>query len=69
MSELEEPLRAELTVEYPFTRTTGTVIGAFMTGLRETLGGKDNEDSIKDYLIDFYREYNAPLPEELVTDY
>ena len=39
----------------------------FMTGLRETLGGKDNEDSIKDYLIDFYREYNAPLPEELVT--
>ena len=35
MSELEKPLRAELTVEYPFTRTTGKVIGAFMTGLRE----------------------------------
>ena len=35
MSETEEPLRAELTVEYPFTRTTGDVIGAFMTGLRE----------------------------------
>lgn len=39
----------------------------FMTSLREVLGGKDNEDSIKDYLIDLYREYNAPLPEELVT--
>ena len=35
MSELEKPLKAELTVEYPFTRTTGEVIGAFMTGLRE----------------------------------
>ena len=39
----------------------------FMTGLREVLDGKDDEDSIKDYIIDLYREYNAPLPEELVT--
>lgn len=31
----EERLRAELVLEYPFTRTTGPVIGAFMTGLRE----------------------------------
>ena len=35
MSESEKPLKAELTVEYPFTRTTGKVIGAFMTGLRD----------------------------------
>jgi hypothetical protein len=39
----------------------------FMAGLREVLGGKDDEDSIRDYIIDLYREYNAPLPEELVT--
>ncbi|MCH7788954.1 MAG: OB-fold domain-containing protein [Acidobacteria bacterium] len=31
----EERLRADLVLEYPFTRTTGPVIGAFMTGLRE----------------------------------
>ena len=31
----EERLRADLVLEYPFTRTTGPVIGAFLTGLRE----------------------------------
>lgn len=30
-----EVLRAPLIVEYPFTRTTGPVIGAFFTALRE----------------------------------
>ncbi len=30
-------LRAPLVIEYPFTRTTGPVIGAFLTGLREQL--------------------------------
>ncbi|HNI36075.1 MAG TPA: OB-fold domain-containing protein [Microthrixaceae bacterium] len=28
-------LRADLAIEYPFNRTTGPVIGAFFTGLRE----------------------------------
>lgn len=28
-------LRADLVLEYPFTRTTGEIIGAFLTGLRE----------------------------------
>ncbi|MCB1038479.1 MAG: OB-fold domain-containing protein [Acidimicrobiales bacterium] len=28
-------LRAPLIIEYPFSRTTGPVIGAFLTGLRE----------------------------------
>ena len=28
-------LRAELVIEYPFNRTTGPVIGAFLTGLRD----------------------------------
>ena len=30
-------LSAPLILEYPFTRTTGPVIGAFMTGLRERI--------------------------------
>jgi uncharacterized OB-fold protein len=33
----EEIFSAPLVIEYPFTRTTGPVIGAFMTGLREGL--------------------------------
>lgn len=28
-------LRAPLIIEYPFTRTTGPIVGAFLTGLRE----------------------------------
>ena len=28
-------LRAPMVIEYPFSRTTGPVIGAFLTGLRE----------------------------------
>jgi uncharacterized OB-fold protein len=35
MAERTEVLRAPLVIEYPFTRTTGPVIGAFLTGLRE----------------------------------
>ena len=34
---LEERLSAPIVLEYPFTRTTGPVIGAFMTGLREKI--------------------------------
>jgi hypothetical protein len=38
----------------------------FMSGLREFLGGKDDQDTMRDYIVDIYREYNAPLPEELI---
>ena len=31
------PLRADLVIEYPFVRTTGPVVGAFLTGLREAV--------------------------------
>ncbi len=31
----DDVLRAPLVIEYPFRRTTGPVIGAFLTGLRE----------------------------------
>lgn len=38
-------LSAPLTIEYPFKRTTGPVIGAFLTGLREQiLVGSKAED-------------------------
>lgn len=39
----------------------------FIAGLRDLLGGKDDIDSIRNLIIDIYREYNAPLPEELIT--
>jgi len=32
---VDDVLRAPLVIEYPFSRTTGPVIGAFLTGLRE----------------------------------
>ena len=35
--EPNERLSAPLVLEYPFTRTTGPVIGAFLTGLREKI--------------------------------
>ncbi|MBC8484070.1 MAG: OB-fold domain-containing protein [Actinobacteria bacterium] len=31
------PLRTDLVIEYPFIRTTGPVVGAFLTGLREAV--------------------------------
>lgn len=40
-----EVLRAPLVIEYPFVRTTGPVVGAFLTGLRErTLVGITGAD-------------------------
>lgn len=35
MTDRTEVLSAPLVIEYPFSRTTGPVIGAFLTGLRE----------------------------------
>lgn len=35
MAELVDALTAPLVIEYPFTRTTGPVVGAFYTALRE----------------------------------
>src|SRR5882762_1040689 len=37
MADQTEVLTAPLVIEYPFSRTTGPVIGAFLTGLREQL--------------------------------
>jgi hypothetical protein len=37
MADRSELLTAPLVIEYPFSRTTGPVIGAFLTGLREQI--------------------------------
>ena len=41
-------LRAPLTIEYPFTRTVGPVLSAFLTGLRErvVLGIRRSDGSV-----------------------
>jgi hypothetical protein len=39
----------------------------FMASLRELLGVENDPESIKSYIIDIYKEYNAPLPQELIT--
>lgn len=65
MNNPEEPLRAELLVEYPFTRTTGTVIGAFMTGLRERilLGIKRSDGSVLMPPTEYDPSTSEPLTE------
>ena len=37
----------------------------FMERLRALLGTNDDVDSIREYIIESYREFNAPLPREL----
>ena len=37
MADRTEVLTAPLVIEYPFSRTTGPVLGAFLTGLREQI--------------------------------
>ena len=65
MSESEKPLKAELTVEYPFTRTTGKVIGAFMTGLREKrlFGIKRSDGGVLVPPLEYDPTTSAPLTE------
>ena len=65
MSESEKPLKAELTVEYPFTRTTGKVIGAFMTGLREKrlFGIKRSDGSVLVPPLEYDPTTSEPLTE------
>ena len=37
----------------------------FMERLRALLGTNDDVDTLREYIIDCYREYNAPLPQEI----
>ncbi len=60
-----ERLRADLVLEYPFTRTTGPVIGAFMTGLREGMivGIKRSDGSVMVPPVEY-----DPVTSEPLTD-
>ncbi len=57
------PLRAPLTIEYPFTRTVGPVQSAFLTGLRErvVLGIRRSDGSVLVPPV----EYDPDTAEEL----
>lgn len=42
-----------------------TLFAWFMERLRALIGTGDDADTVREYVIECYREYNAPLPEEL----
>src|SRR5581483_7547096 len=48
MADRTEVLTAPLVIEYPFSRTTGPVVGAFLTGLREQVivGSKTSDGRV-----------------------
>lgn len=58
-------LRAGFVLEYPFTRTTGPVVGGFLTGLRErvVLGIKRSDGSIMCPPLEY-----DPITAEPLTD-
>lgn len=45
---------------------TSTAFAALMERLRALLGVNDNDEDIRKAIIEVYREYNAPLPQELI---
>lgn len=61
----EDVLRAPLVLEYPFRRTTGPVIGAFFTGLREgrLIGIKDTNGAVLVPPVEYDPVSGAPLTE------
>ena len=40
----------------------------FMERLRALIGTNDDVDTIREFIIDSYKEFNAPLPQELVEN-
>ena len=61
----EEVLRAPLVLEYPFTRTTGPVVGRFLTGLREgvVLGVKRADGTVMCPPLEYDPADASPLHE------
>lgn len=59
----EDVLRAPLLLEYPFRRTTGPVIGAFLTGLREgrIIGIEDEQGKVLVPPVEYDPASGAPL--------
>jgi uncharacterized OB-fold protein len=60
-----ELLTAPLIIEYPFTRTTGPVIGAFLTGLREGIlvGSKASDGRVLVPPMEYDPVTSEPLTE------
>jgi uncharacterized OB-fold protein len=58
-------LHAPLTLEYPFRRTTGPVIGAFFTGLREGrfIGIRDRSGNVVCPAVEYDPTTGEPLTE------
>ena len=50
-----------------FLGNDSAIFAYFMANLRELLGGENDQESLRSYIIGIYREYNAPLPKELIT--
>ncbi|MEM7287270.1 MAG: OB-fold domain-containing protein [Actinomycetota bacterium] len=65
MTDADDRLSAPLVLEYPFTRTTGPVIGAFMTGLREGIicGARRADGSVLVPPSEYDPETAEPLTE------
>jgi uncharacterized OB-fold protein len=63
----EDLLRAPLTIEYGFNRTTGPVIGAFLTALKQkrVLAIRDATGRVVCPPVDYDPETGAPLTEML----
>jgi uncharacterized OB-fold protein len=63
--ETGELLEAPLVIEYPFNRTTGPVIGAFLTALREgrMLGIRDTEGRVVCPPTEYDPQSGEPLTE------
>lgn len=61
----QDVLRAPLTIGYDFQRTTGPVIGAFLTGLRsgKVLGIRDTTGRVVCPPVEYDPESGAPLTE------
>jgi hypothetical protein len=61
----DEVLRADLVLEYPFARSTGPVVGAFLTGLREGLivGARRPDGTVMVPPLEYDPETAEPLSE------
>ncbi|MDE0700389.1 MAG: DNA-binding protein [Acidimicrobiaceae bacterium] len=61
----EEVLQAPLVLEYPFTRTTGPVVGRFLTGLREgvVLGVRRSDGTVMCPPLEYDPADASPLEE------
>lgn len=45
-----------------------TLFAWFMERLRALIGKNDDVDTVQEYIIEFYKEFNPPLPKELMPD-